>query len=262
MTELRTKHGEAALGALSSLAPDAMGNQAIQVLLTKLQAQYATPERARAVKAVGVLEDMGTPEARQLLDKLSKGAAGAGLTTEAKAALDRLAAAKASSPQPTDDELWAGLADDDAARAFTAARHLALHPPQAVPLLRKHLRPVPLADDKLVARFIADLESEDFKVREKAAEGLEKYGEQVVPALRKALTGRPSLESRKRIENLIEQFTQQTPPPLLRALRGVEVLEHVATPEARQVLQTVAGGAPPARLTREAQASLQRLARR
>jgi hypothetical protein len=45
----------------------------------------------------------------------------------------------------------------------------------------------------------------------------------------------------------------------LRALRALEVLERVATPESAQVLAAVARGAPEARLTREAHASLGRL---
>jgi RNA polymerase sigma factor (sigma-70 family) len=44
----------------------------------------------RAVRAVGVLEHIGTPEARQLLQSLAKGEADAWPTKEAKAALERL----------------------------------------------------------------------------------------------------------------------------------------------------------------------------
>jgi hypothetical protein len=40
------------------------------------------------------------------------------------------------------------------------------------------------------------------------------------------------------------------------------VQEFIGTPAARKLLQTLASGAPAARLTREAQASLDRLARR
>jgi hypothetical protein len=42
----------------------------------------------------------------------------------------------------------------------------------------------------------------------------------------------------------------------LRSLRAIEVLEHIATPEARQVLQELAEGAPNARLTPEAKQSM------
>ena len=47
---------------------------------------------------------------------------------------------------------------------------------------------------------------------------------------------------------------------VLRAVRAVWVLELTGTPAARQVLQKLAGGAPQARLTREARAALGRLA--
>jgi hypothetical protein len=42
----------------------------------------------------------------------------------------------------------------------------------------------------------------------------------------------------------------------------LEVLEHIGTPEAREVLKALAKDAPDARLTREAKAALERLARR
>jgi hypothetical protein len=45
-------------------------------------------------------------------------------------------------------------------------------------------------------------------------------------------------------------------------LRQLEVLENIGTPEARGVLQTLAGGAPEAELTQAAKAALGRLARR
>jgi hypothetical protein len=47
----------------------------------------------RAWRAVVVLEQINTPEARQLLEVLSRGAAEARLTREAGAALRRLTAA-------------------------------------------------------------------------------------------------------------------------------------------------------------------------
>jgi WD40 repeat protein len=49
-----------------------------------------TPGRLRQLRALEVLEQIGTPEARQLLAKLSKGVLEARLTRDAKAALQRL----------------------------------------------------------------------------------------------------------------------------------------------------------------------------
>ena len=48
------------------------------------------------------------------------------------------------------------------------------------------------------------------------------------------------------------------PPHVLRGVRAIEVLERIGTKEAKQVLQTAAKGAPGARLTEEAKASLDR----
>lgn len=50
-------------------------------------------------------------------------------------------------------------------------------------------------------------------------------------------------------------------PDLLRSLRTIEVLEHIGTPDAQQVLKIAASGAPQARLTREAKATLEHLAK-
>ena len=53
-----------------------------------------------------------------------------------------------------------------------------------------------------------------------------------------------------------------TAPETLRSLRAIEVLEHIATPEARQLLARLADGAPGAWQTREAKAALERLERK
>jgi hypothetical protein len=70
------------------------------------------------------------------------------------------------------------------------------------------VRTVPLsaskssANEKDIARWIADLDSEKFATREKATHELEKLGEAAQPALRKAIEGHPNPEARKRLERL------------------------------------------------------------
>ena len=52
------------------------------------------------------------------------------------------------------------------------------------------------------------------------------------------------------------------PPETMRTIRAIMVLERIGSPEAQGVLETLARGAPGARETEEAKASVQNLARR
>jgi hypothetical protein len=67
---------------------------------------------------------------------------------------------------------------------------------------------------------------------------------------------------RRRATRLLEQIGREITPGQLRSLRAVEVLERLGTPEARTALEDLARGTPEARQTREAKASLDRLAGR
>jgi dipeptidyl aminopeptidase/acylaminoacyl peptidase len=164
----------------------------------------------------------------------------------------------------SDDELeasWAALAGADATAAYRATWELAAAPGQAVPLLKARLRAVAPPDPTRVARLIADLDSDDFAVREQATRALADLGESALPALRKVLAGRPSAETRQRVEPLLAELEQPAnSPECLRVLRAVEVLEHIGTAEARRVLDQLATGLVEARVTQEAKASLSRLA--
>ncbi len=88
------KRGESAGPALrQALAgrPSLQIRRRVERLLAKLD-PTASPERLREVRAVEALEHMATPAARQLLQELAGGIPDAGLTREAKRAVDRLAA--------------------------------------------------------------------------------------------------------------------------------------------------------------------------
>jgi hypothetical protein len=160
------------------------------------------------------------------------------------------------------DRLWADLSGADGARAYRAVWTLAAVR-QSVPFLAECLRPVPRIEVERLTRLIADLDSAQFQVRSRASQELEQLGELAEPALRRALAGHPSPEVRRRLEALLAGVEDRTwPPEQLCVLRAVEVLEHVATAKARRVLRSVADGAPGARLTQEAKASLERLSRR
>jgi RNA polymerase sigma factor (sigma-70 family) len=157
---------------------------------------------------------------------------------------------------------WTELGDPDAARAFRARWTLAAAPEPTLALLSKQLRRVEPADGQRLRRLLADLESEQFAVRDKAQTELVELGELAEPALRKTLEGKPTLEVRRRVQALLERFRAAvTKPELLRSLRAVAVLEDLGTPPARRLLEELAQGAAEARLTREGQAALRRLQR-
>jgi RNA polymerase sigma factor (sigma-70 family) len=162
-------------------------------------------------------------------------------------------------PEPT-AELWADLADG--AKAGAALGGLIAAPAETVPFLKGRLAPVAPCDARRVERLIADLDSDDFAARERATEELTKLRDPAAPALRKALAGRPPPEVEQRLKQILQQLEGGLTPEQLRDLRAVEALEHIGTPEARRLLAALAKGAPEARLTREAAASLERLDKR
>jgi len=67
-------------------------------------------------------------------------------------------------------------------------------------------RPAAAVDEKQVARWIAELDSDTFTVREKAMQELEKLGNAAGGALRKALAAQPTAEKRRRVQTLLEKL--------------------------------------------------------
>jgi WD40 repeat protein len=153
---------------------------------------------------------------------------------------------------------WHVLMDGEASRAYRAIWRMALSPKQALPFLAKRLRPVaPLdvAQRKQVDQLLTDLDSDQFSVRQRAENELEKLGPTVAPALRKALEGKPALEVRRRIEALLAKLASER----LRIKRALEAIAHMNTPEAHRLLESLASGDPGAWLTEEARAIRKRL---
>lgn len=158
--------------------------------------------------------------------------------------------------------LWERLALPDAGLSHSAAAQLRAASTQAVPFLRAKVRRVPKSKGQRVPQLLADLDSNSFRIRQSATEGLEDIGEQFDLVLRQALTKSPSLEAKQRLERLLSRLDRPiASPELLQALRGVHVLESAATLEARAHLETIAAGAPGATLTEAARGALARLAK-
>src|SRR5207248_8828409 len=100
------------------------------------------------------------------------------------------------------------------------------------------------ADDKTraIAKLIADLDSPKFATREKATQALADLGAITRPFLEEALAKKPSLEARRRMQELMAKLPGKDVEPWLRDVRAIEALERIGTAEARKVLERVAAG--------------------
>jgi RNA polymerase sigma factor (sigma-70 family) len=162
--------------------------------------------------------------------------------------------------------LWNDLGAADATQAYQAVWTLAAAPRQALPLCRERLlRPSTGQDPQLpqrLARLIADLDSDKYELREKATLELIRLDKAAEPAVRQALENPASLEARRRLERVLAVLQQSPSSTTLRGLRAIEALEYIGTPEAQEVLKKVATTAGELWLRQEAQAVLDRCARR
>jgi WD40 repeat protein len=158
------------------------------------------------------------------------------------------------------DALWTDLAGNNAVKARDGIIAFAWAPKKAVPFLRDRVKPAPPADVKKIDQWIADLDSASFPKRSKAIEELEKLGELAIPALKKTLASTVALETRRRIEPLLEKLTTgNLSVEQVRTVRAIEALEKMGTAEARELLETLSQGAAGALTTRHAQAAIDRM---
>jgi RNA polymerase sigma factor (sigma-70 family) len=156
--------------------------------------------------------------------------------------------------------LWGELQANDGTVIRRAIWELVAGAQDAVPFLREKLRHKPV-DSSRIAALIKDLGSESFPIRAKAAKELEDWWDAAEPMLQQKLKEPVTLELRLRLEQVIQKMDLWSVPhqPIARA---VEVLEHIASSDARQVLQEVAARETSPRLADEAKGALQRLALR
>src|SRR5439155_11436961 len=94
----------------------------------------------------------------------------------------------------------------DAPCAYRAIWKLVAARDQPLSFLRSRMRPVLAKNEARVRDLVADLDSDRFTVREKAARELEELEAAAESALRKALRGQPSVEVRRRIEELLRKL--------------------------------------------------------
>jgi RNA polymerase sigma factor (sigma-70 family) len=157
-------------------------------------------------------------------------------------------------------DAWEALAKSNAKAGFQAQGRFLAEPAKTVEWFTARLTPAVRPSPARVKALIADLDAGDFATRERATAELREQGLFAAAALREVVAKSSSGEARRRAKGLLREMAHGvTPPRELRASRATEVLEWIATKEARARLLELAKGAPEARLTREAAAACKRL---
>jgi WD40 repeat protein len=153
------------------------------------------------------------------------------------------------------------LSSADAGTAYRAIFALAGDPNTSLPQLKQRLTaPVPSGPSVTeIVRMVGDLDSDVYRVREKASMDLGEVGIRALPWLRKTIANPPSLEAKRRAQRLVARLEPtELPNEELVALRGVQALEYMGNAEAKALLEQLAkvGGE---RLSVEANQALARL---
>ena len=162
-------------------------------------------------------------------------------------------------------ELWDDLGKGDVKVTGAAVRRLIAGRKESVPYLAKMLRVKGGAGDtKTIARWIAELDNEEFPIREAAFRALDSLGDATIGPLQEAKAKARSVEQRNRIETLLknrgavdgELTTEQR-----RLIRAIRVLEWSGLPEALTALDALAKDAPDAAILPDIRQAHERLAK-
>jgi hypothetical protein len=119
-----------------------------------------------------------------------------------------------------------------------------------------------------ISRWITDLDSDHFELRQEAMAKIRNLGELAEPDLRHALATKSSKEFCRRAEIILAEIEKARrtgaiiSPARLRAVRCVEVLEHIGSAKARRLLDVLSGGEPGTDLAERSKEALERLAKR
>jgi WD40 repeat protein len=166
-----------------------------------------------------------------------------------------------SRPQQKPDDLWAAAAEPDPAFAVAAAWALVTGSQESREFVADKLPPFATKREE-IAKWLANLDSPRFAVRETATKALADQGRAVERQLRETLKATTSAEVRRRAEFLLARFKNAYTADELRVLRLVQACELSGTVADRALLKRWAAGGSGAVLTEDAKAALARLDRR
>jgi RNA polymerase sigma factor (sigma-70 family) len=207
MGEYAVPYLHSALDAKPALEPQ----MRLEKILQTIKAGVPSLAVMRSLRAIAVLEKIGTPQAREVLEALARGRTKALATQEAEAALDRLTAPPAITPQRHLED----LASKDAGQVARALLALAATPKETVQFLSTNPALTPKTQPNKLDNH--------FKEKPKLA-----ANSTPLPVGK----GAPAPN----------QATPAGPPHEVVTRRLGVLLEHIGTPEARQVWEAIQQG--------------------
>lgn len=158
------------------------------------------------------------------------------------------------------ESAWDVLATEETLRGHDMMWRCIASSKQAVPHLTKYL---PTEDPERVKKLFRDLDSSHYPTRFAAQNELAKKGRWMEGRYDAAIANPPSLEYKRRVEELKEKLNAKDSPSIarerLRVRRIMLICEQVGNPEAIAALQKLAERGPEEDLRAEAKASLERL---
>ncbi len=176
--------------------------------------------------------------------------------------------AKALSPvtaqvdETTLEKLWPELSSDNDLRLQLVLKAFRAAPKPTVELFGKKVPPVSKELREKVEKAIAELDDDAFTKRDQAMKDLQSLAHQFAPLLEAKMKAAAAGEIRNRLTFILKQMGEEKQPAsLVMELRALNLLEQIGTKEARDLVERLSHGAAQARLTVEAQAVLERMAK-
>jgi hypothetical protein len=161
-------------------------------------------------------------------------------------------------------KLWTELGAANAEVAYRALWRLSAGGSDVTTFLDEKLRSSS-ASEREVRRLIAELDADEFSVREAATRKLSDIGMRAQPLLQETWEHPPSAEVQQRVERLLAKLQGPGPgraPERVHCLRAVQVLEYGGLPKARPILQALAEHEPASPYGVAARAALKRLSKK
>ena len=157
---------------------------------------------------------------------------------------------------------WSTMASEEPKKAHEVVWQMIGSPKESIAFINTPGQ-LYLVDPARIDQLFKDLNSDKFDARSKATKELERYGRWMEGRLQKALEKPDTLEVELRLRRMLEKLNVPGSLSLaqerMRIRRCMLILEQIGTPQAGEILQSLASGAPEPELQQEAHASMIRM---